>query len=314
MRVNGLVLLMTLAAGCAGSTTPITMESGEPVPADRILQRGLTEPAPGRSAKVSVLRDSGFYGAGCTHTIDVDGNPVFAIKAGERQTVYLPPGAHELTLRIIKGLCPEYSQSRRVVLRENEEKVFRIFIASPTSGPDIVDLSQSAGEVASTARFPQDQLVGGWDKNKWTLCHATSDGEILVCLRPNETMDNWTRLVQVRIMVNQPGVPSPDEYVAEFVENIRKNCSAVSSSIIDSRPQPSGRVKSSILFEVKASGCSQHPEEKLHHINKLLYTESNIFLIVYNARTTEISLEERDQYIRLLSEATVTLTPPPGSR
>ncbi len=147
MRARVLVLLMTLAAGCA--TAPVTMNTAEPVPADRITQRALTEPGPGRTAKVSILRDSSFAGGACTHMIDVDGKPVFGIRTGERQTLYLTSGEHELGFRIEKGLCPEMSLSFPVALRDGEEKFFQISFRALAGGPTVSEVSESGEKVAS---------------------------------------------------------------------------------------------------------------------------------------------------------------------
>src|SRR5262245_12857064 len=148
MRAKVLVLLMTLAAGCATGTTPITTESGARVPADRIEQRELTEPAPDRTVKVTVLRDSGAYGSACTHVIEVDGKDAFEIRAGEYQTVYLPAGEHELTLRVVKSMCPAHWASLRVVLRDKQERVFRIY-SGLFKRPDLAEVGESGEEVAS---------------------------------------------------------------------------------------------------------------------------------------------------------------------
>ena len=97
-----------VGAGCARgsflgittSTTPITVQSGKPVPAKRIYQAGLIASSPGHTAKVSFLRDKGLPLSAVTFKIAVDGKPAFAMRAGEFQTLYLVPGVHTFTLEM----------------------------------------------------------------------------------------------------------------------------------------------------------------------------------------------------------------------
>ena len=131
-----LILALT-AAGCSTiptSTTPITMQSGKPVPDVRIYLAELTVPSPGHTAKVSFLRDAGFLGGACTHKILVDGKTVFAIRAGEYQTLHLAPGQHSFAVEIEGGVCPAFSTSHSTVLSDGAEETYRISIPSLPSG------------------------------------------------------------------------------------------------------------------------------------------------------------------------------------
>jgi len=140
------LLFALTAAGCSipTSTTPITQQSGTPVPAARIYQPELTVPAPGRTAKVSFLRDAGALGSACTHKILVEGNPAFAIRAGEYQTLYFPPGQYVFTLEIEGGICPKLSVSHYAVLRDGTDETHRIYIPSLTSRPQVVAVSDGS--------------------------------------------------------------------------------------------------------------------------------------------------------------------------
>lgn len=134
------VLALT-AAGCVTiptSTVPITEQSGKPVPAERIYQRELTVPSLGQTAKVLFLRDAGVLGSACTHKILVDGQPVFAIRGGEYQTLYLAPRPHLIGLEIEGGLCPKFSASHNAVLGDGSVETYRILIPSPTSSPRLM--------------------------------------------------------------------------------------------------------------------------------------------------------------------------------
>ena len=141
MKATLIALLLAFAAsGCVTiptSTTPITMQSGKPVPAERIYQRELTVPSPGHTAKVSFFRDAGTLGSHCTHKIFVDGQDVFAIRGGEYQTLYLAPGRYLLGWEIEGGICPKRDVRHQTVLSDGAEETYRIFIPSVALGPTI---------------------------------------------------------------------------------------------------------------------------------------------------------------------------------
>jgi hypothetical protein len=153
-RLISLLLALT-AAGCSTiSTMPITQQSGTPVPASRIYRPELTVPSPGHTAKVSFLRDAGVLGSACTHKILVDGKAVFAIRAGEFQTLYLAPGQYVFALEIEGGVCPRFSTSQSTVLSEGAEDTYRILIPSPTSRPRVARIGASTGGVRGSSAEP----------------------------------------------------------------------------------------------------------------------------------------------------------------
>lgn len=154
MKATLITLLLALAAaGCVTipPTTPITTQSGKPVPAERIYQRELTVSSPRHTAKVSFLRDAGFVGGACTHKILVDGKTVFAIRAGEYQTLHLAPGQHSFALEIEGGVCPKFSTSHFTVLSNGTEETYRIFIP-PFISPNL--------GIAIAADSPRVAIVG----------------------------------------------------------------------------------------------------------------------------------------------------------
>ena len=132
------LLLVFPAAGCVTiptSTTPITTQSGKPVPAERIYQRELTAPSSGHTAKVTFLRDAGSLGSYCAHKILVDGQVVFSINDGEYQTLYLAPGQHSLGWEIEGGICPKRDVRLQTDLSDGTEESYRILIATVAQGP-----------------------------------------------------------------------------------------------------------------------------------------------------------------------------------
>lgn len=142
------LLLAFAAAGCGTiptSTTPITTESGKPVPVERIYQRELTVSSPGHTAKVAFLRDAGALGSYCTHKILVDGQVVFAIRGGEHQTLYLAPGRYLLGLEIEGGVCPALSLRHQAILSDKAEETYRILVPSLAEGPTVLKVDATTG-------------------------------------------------------------------------------------------------------------------------------------------------------------------------
>ena len=156
------LLLAFAAAGCVNiptSTTPITTESGKPVPGERIYQRELTAPSPGHTAKLSFLRDAGFPGGACAHKILVDGKVAFAIRAGEYQTLYLAPGRYLLGMEIEGGVCPARSLRHQAVLSDKAEETYRILIPSLAEGPTVLKIDATTGR--SIGRFAYVGQIAG---------------------------------------------------------------------------------------------------------------------------------------------------------
>src|SRR5215510_11085358 len=148
--MKSIVLLLALvAAGCA--TAPITMQSGTAAPPARIHQAELAMPGPGRTAKVSFLRDSGMLGAACTHKVSVDGRAVFSLRSGEYQTLYLTPGQHTFAVEVDSAVCPKLSASRVAVLGDGGEAIYRI---ASTGGPRLVIIDTRGSDVRSSSSEP----------------------------------------------------------------------------------------------------------------------------------------------------------------
>ena len=99
MRLAIATIAALIAAGC--STTPATVESARPVPADRIFETTSGE------SSVTFLRDSGGYGAACTHTVYVNNVRTFAMRSNESHMIRVPAGDYVFRLDTGGGLCPQ---------------------------------------------------------------------------------------------------------------------------------------------------------------------------------------------------------------
>ena len=165
MKARLIAFLLALAvAGCSTVTAPnapITTQSGTPVPAGRIYQRELTVPSPGRTAKVTFLRDAGFLGGGCTHKILIDGQVVFAIRGGEYQTLHLAPGRYMFGLEIERGICPEFFSVDALALGDGAEDAYRILIP-PLYNPLMGSIALPGGpRVVKIDATTQGKVSGG---------------------------------------------------------------------------------------------------------------------------------------------------------
>ncbi|OOF70022.1 hypothetical protein BKG91_03475 [Rodentibacter caecimuris] len=116
------ILVGILLTGC--STTPITENTGKQVPKERVYDLTLTTPAK-NTAKVVILRDSGFTGSGCSHDIFVDKTKAVSLKQGEYANLYVSYGEHVLRLKSGAGLCPNIEDTDSFTAKENQTLKYR---------------------------------------------------------------------------------------------------------------------------------------------------------------------------------------------
>ena len=118
----------------ACSTTQITEHKAKKIPQDRIydpqyVTYEFIEKNKDISA-ITVLRDSGFLGSACTHTIYINNKKTFAIKDGEYISLKLPPEEYHIRLESGVGICPNISLSQNTNLKIGEHEKYRVSIAS----------------------------------------------------------------------------------------------------------------------------------------------------------------------------------------
>lgn len=125
MKLLPLALLALLAlTGCA--TSKLTPEQADPVPAERLF--GFTQKRASDDARLTVIRDSGFYGSGCSLVFYIDGTRAAILNGGEGATLYVSPGEHALTAGLSgKGLCGHLvDQSVEMVAKPNQTRAYRL--------------------------------------------------------------------------------------------------------------------------------------------------------------------------------------------
>ena len=132
MNRNALLVSVGLAFSFSGcSTTPVTQQSANAVPPERVYQASYSGAATTPSdATVVFLRDAGFSGGGCSHDLYIDNVKVFAIRQGEVFTAHVPAGQHFFRLETGGGLCPNISTSQETTIAAGVRQTYRILIPS----------------------------------------------------------------------------------------------------------------------------------------------------------------------------------------
>ncbi len=133
MRKGILVAAVAMATLLGCSTVPITEGSAKPVPPDRIYKAERLAPSPDRSAQIYIMRDKGFHGSACTHTISLNNEKVMDIRQSEAATMYVAPGSYFVKLDTGGGACPNISTSQNLTINGGERQVYRILLPSDGS-------------------------------------------------------------------------------------------------------------------------------------------------------------------------------------
>lgn len=130
MRIFIGAVVLALMAGC--STSPVTEQTAKTIPADRVYQPEMLA-TPGSSketATVAFLRDSGYYGSGCSHDMFVNNVKAFSIRQGEFVRLALPAGSYFFRLETGGGLCPNIATSQSSELKQGAHEAYRILLPS----------------------------------------------------------------------------------------------------------------------------------------------------------------------------------------
>lgn len=113
---------MLSATGCA--TQPISNSAAVNVPSERVIDSKYLQPMPG-TGQVTVKRDSGFGGSGCSSRIFVNAKPVADIETSEKVVLYLPP-ADYIFSAWAKGMCGGSMSEVRSAVKVGDDLSFRV--------------------------------------------------------------------------------------------------------------------------------------------------------------------------------------------
>jgi len=130
-----LLLIPFLAALASCSTTPVSQDTARNIPPDRIYDTSYVGPAVKTDIDSTLLflRDSGFFGSGCTHDIYIDNLKIFAIRQGEQMTIHVPSGKHFIRLETGGGICPNIATSQNIDIQPGFRETYRILLPSDGS-------------------------------------------------------------------------------------------------------------------------------------------------------------------------------------
>ena len=102
------VLAMVALTGCG------VTNDHDKVIKDVVSNRQFLYQAPGDgNATLQIVRSNGYFGAGCSSQIIVDDQFAVQLETGEQATLYVPGGAHSVSLRN-SGACKSTGSNARV--------------------------------------------------------------------------------------------------------------------------------------------------------------------------------------------------------
>jgi hypothetical protein len=110
----------------------------------------------------------------------------------------------------------------------------------------------------------------------------------------DESIDNWSRLLTVQF-IEQKGV-SPLECMDRLRATMQSRCPGSSWQIIQ-------QDSASVLYEWSIARCGSNPDQ--HEIARLLKGNDGIQRIAFTRKNAELEPSEREQWIRIFSEAYV---------
>ena len=122
------VVIPFVACGCA--TTPVSSQTAERVPVERVFDQARTNPSAG-THELIVTRDRGMMGVVCATEVYADGNRIANIRTGERVSIYLAVGEHIVGVKP-SGACG--GGTAQVEVRITPGKVTKLRVAAGQSG------------------------------------------------------------------------------------------------------------------------------------------------------------------------------------
>ena len=108
--------------GCA--TKPIPNELAKPIPINQIKNKEFLIKKP-NTGMVTIKRDSGFTGSGCSSGVFVDGKKIADLKVSEKIVLFLPVGEHIISAWP-NGICGGGMSEVKTNVKNNSSSNFRI--------------------------------------------------------------------------------------------------------------------------------------------------------------------------------------------
>jgi hypothetical protein len=128
--------------------------------------------------------------------------------------------------------------------------------------------------------------------------HANANGyTILEFVRQGDDINSWKELVTIQKFVGSS--KSPEETLNHLKKLREKECpGATEWNVIEKN-------ENSILYEWQVKPCRGWPEQ--HEIARIIRGKHDLYFLHYAAKVHEIAPETREQWIKTLSSATITI-------
>lgn len=135
-RVLVFAVCLSFLFGCA--TRPISNELAEPVSLADIIDNSYSESGK-NTGQVTIKRDEGFGGSGCSTRFFIDAKPIVDLSVSEKIILYISEGDHILSAWP-NGLCGGGMAEVKTTIKKGSKSTFRIgwgsngdFFISPTA-------------------------------------------------------------------------------------------------------------------------------------------------------------------------------------
>ncbi len=112
-----------------------------------------------------------------------------------------------------------------------------------------------------------------------------------------KSIDDWSEALEILNIWRKNYPPTPEEAYNFLIKDRKKLCPESTIKVISKN-------SSSILYEIKTVNCPPHHDE--NSITRILYGNTNVFILIYTKKTKDILKETREEWIKLLSEASIT--------
>jgi len=143
-------------------------------------------------------------------------------------------------------------------------------------------------------KFPTDLGMPKYSKE----FRIEPEGRLTRLVLEGDSIDNWTEALEIINTWRKNYPPTIDNAYQIHIEGLQKSCPESTVSVIS---KDSG----SILFERKTVNCQPRPDENA--LTRILYGNSDVFLLVYTNKVKELPKEKRDGWIKALSEAKIVV-------
>ncbi len=147
-----------------------------------------------------------------------------------------------------------------------------------------------------------EQLIFPLDVEVWELSSYTEDAQngisIQTFKRKDESIEEWSELVEVFNAGKRPFDPSPLDLMYKLKAMRQKRCASVSWNIIEQRPD-------GVIFEANATGCYQRADEL--ELGRIIKSRDNTWHVMYVTKVKDLPRDVRDAWVRWLYDIRVEL-------